>query len=89
MSCRFHVGPHSGTFETLVSPLNARERPCASISSEDDRLSTLKGFLDSPEEVVSIGVAAHNRARIRPTKSTWIRRFYRAFAILGVKADAS
>ena len=92
MSCRFHVGPHHGTFDTLVSPLNAHERPCASISSEDDLLSTVKCFLDIPEEVVSIGVAAQTRARTRPQPNPVGFGFYRAFASFPtsvVKADAS
>jgi hypothetical protein len=81
--CRFHVGAHHGTLATLVSPLNAHERPCPSISSEDDLLSTLERFLDSPEEVVSIGVAAHNACEDSSNQIQWIRRFYRAFAIVG------
>ena len=83
MICRFHVGAHHGTLATLVSPLNAHERPCPSISSEDDLLSTVKCFLDIPEEVVSIGVAAQTRARTRPQPNPVGFGFYRAFAILG------
>ena len=57
------VGPHHGTFESLISALNAREMLCASVSSEHDLLSTVKRFLDSPEEAVSVGLAACKRVR--------------------------
>ena len=40
-------------------------------------------FLDSLEEVVSIGVAAHNACEDSSNQIQWIRRFYRAFAIVG------
>ncbi len=45
---------------SIVSALNAHERLCKSISSGDDCLLTVNRFLDSPEEIVSIGVAACN-----------------------------
>ena len=57
------VGPHHGTFETLISALNAREMLCAAISSEDDLFSAVKRFLDRPEEAVSVGLAACKRVR--------------------------
>ena len=72
--------------------MNAHERPCASISSEDDLLSTVKCFLDIPEKVVSVGVAAQTRARTRPQPNPVGFGFYRAFASFPtsvVKADAS
>ena len=57
------VGPHHGTFEALVSALNDREMLCAAVSSEHDLLSTVKRFLDRPEEAVSVGLAACKRVR--------------------------
>ena len=57
------VGPHHGTFEPLISALNAREMLCASVSSEHGLLSTVKRFLDCPEEAVSVGLAACKRVR--------------------------
>ncbi len=57
------VGPHHGTFESLVSALNARGILCTSVSSEHDLLSTVRRFLDRPEEAVSVGLAACKRVR--------------------------
>lgn len=57
------VGPHHGTFESLVSALNARGMLCTSVSSEHDLLSTVRRFLDRPEEAVSVGLAACKRVR--------------------------
>lgn len=57
------VGPHHSSFDTLVNALNARDRLCASISSENDLFSIVKHFLDRPEEAVSVGNAACHRIR--------------------------